>query len=163
MKRLFKYMLFFAVAFSIASCGKYGDDFEDGYQTGDPTGEDNRDTNMNYVDRSLYDRARIYPGMVGANVRRIPDTTIMLDLNFKWVKSSDLRVNGAPSPLYSTGLYAAAGENIRITVPPGVLGLTVQVGAHRANVTGKDPLRRDPIIYTVKEIGRASCRESDDI
>lgn len=152
MKRLTKYMLFFVVAFSIASCGKYGYDFEDGYQTGDPTGEDNRDTNMNYVDRSLYDRARIYPGMVGANVRRIPDTTIMLDLNFKWVKSSDLRVNVAPSPLYSTGLYAAAGENIRITVPAGVLGLTVQVGAHRDNLTGKDPLRRDPIIYTVKEL-----------
>src|SRR5690606_33655787 len=106
MKRLTKYMLFFVVAFSIASCGKYGYDFEDGYLTGESSGEDNRDSKMNYVDRSLYDRARIYPDMVGANVRRIPDTAIMLDLNFKWVKSSDLRVTVAPAPLYSTGLDA---------------------------------------------------------
>src|SRR5690606_34331163 len=118
----------------------------------DPTGEDNRDTDLNYVDRSLYDRARIYPGMVGASVRRIPDTTMMIDSNFTWVQSSDLRVNVAHATFYSTGLSAAAGYNIRMTGPPGVLGLTVQVGAHRDNLTGKDPLRRDPIIYTVKEL-----------
>jgi len=152
MKRLFKYLFVSVVVMALASCDKYGYDVEDGYQKGDDSGEEVPDTDMSYVDRSLYDRARIYPGLVGDGVRRIADTTVMLDLNFKWVKTSDLRVSVTPSPLFSTGLYAAAGENIRITVPQGVVGLTVQVGAHRDNLTGKDPLRRDPILYTVKEL-----------
>ncbi|TJZ59740.1 hypothetical protein FAZ15_12620 [Sphingobacterium olei] len=135
----------------LVSCGKYGYEFEDGYQTGDPTGKD-VETDMSYIDKSMYDKARIYPGMVGANVRRIQDTTINLPLNFRWISAIDLKVGSAPGPVFSTGLYAPAGENIRITVPAGIIGLTAQIGAHTDDLTGKDPLRRQPLIYTVKEL-----------
>ncbi|NGM61613.1 hypothetical protein G5B30_06745 [Sphingobacterium sp. SGG-5] len=152
MKRYLRFLVLSIGIITVVSCGRYGYEFADGYQQGDADGKTPPDNDMTFVDRSLIDRARIYPGLVGENVRRIPDTTIMLDLDFKWIKSIDLRVQVTPTPILSTGLYAAAGENIRITVPNGVLGLTVQVGAHRDNLTGKDPLRRDPIIYTVKEL-----------
>src|SRR5690606_27169680 len=124
-----KKLFFICAALSLlASCGKYGYDFADGYQQGDPDGNDpGNDTSMTWIDRSMYDKARTYPGLVGANVKRIQDTTINLPLNFRWVNSSDLKVSVVPSPVFSTGLYAPAGENIRITVPEGIIGLSAQI------------------------------------
>lgn len=149
-----KKLFFICAALSLlASCGKYGYDFADGYQQGDPDGNDpGNDTSMTWIDRSMYDKARTYPGLVGANVKRIQDTTINLPLNFRWVNSSDLKVSVVPSPVFSTGLYAPAGENIRITVPEGIIGLSAQIGAHTDDLTGKDVLRRQPLLYTVKEL-----------
>lgn len=149
MNRNFLYILSFMAIMS--SCGKYGYEFEHGYQSSDSTGT-GKDTSMSYVDLTMIDKARVYPGLVGANVKRIADTTINLPLNFRWIRSYDLKVNVTPQPLFSTGLYAPAGENIRIVVPEGIIGLTAQIGAHTDDLTGKDPLRRQPVIYTVKEL-----------
>lgn len=137
----------------VSSCGKYGFEFENGYQQGDSTeSEILSDTTMFKADKSLYHRARIYPGLVGQNVVRIKDTTISLLMNKEYVSAFDYKVSYVPPPTYSTGLYAPAGENIRITVPEGVIGLTVQIGVHTDNIAGKEAPRRDFIIYTRKEL-----------
>jgi hypothetical protein len=154
MKRNFKNIILVALSIlALASCGKYGYNFEDGYDKGDPDASGiDTDTTMSVADKSLYHRARIYPGLVGDNVKRIADTLITFDMDYVYVSSNDLKVNVVPKPIFSTGLYAPAGENIKITVPAGVTGLRVQVGVHTDNLTGKDPLRRDPVIFTVKEL-----------
>lgn len=136
----------------LAACGKYGYDFENGYQKGDETGTDPDDTSLEYIDKSMHDRARIYPGLVGNGVHRAMDTTITMDLNFRYVRPSDLKVSVTPRPIFSVGLYAGAGENVKIEVPNNVLGLTVQIGVHTDNLSGQSPLRRDPLITTVKEL-----------
>lgn len=135
----------------LTSCSEYGYNFEDGYQTGEASGS-GKDTSMNYVDRTMLDKARIYPGLVGENVKRIQDTTVSIPLNFRLITAEDLKVSVTPRAIFSTGLYAPAGENIKITVPKGIVGLTAQIGVHMDNLNGKDPLRREPLIYTVKEL-----------
>ena len=153
MKRNFRKFCVLASVLALVSCGKYGYDFVDGYQDGDKESSGiSTDTTMNVADKSLYHRARIYPGLVGDNVRRIADTTITFDMNYVNVTAQDLKVSVVPKPIFSTGLYAPAGENIRIIVPEGVIGLTAQIGVHTDNLSGKDPLRRDPIIFTKKEL-----------
>jgi len=136
-----------------ASCGKYGYDFADGYQEGDSTASFiETDPNSSLADKSMYGKARVFPGLVGDNVRRLEDSVVLMDLKFDYVSSRDLRVGVVPPPIFSTGLYAPAGELIRVEVPSGVLGLTMQIGVHMDNLTGKVPLRRDPVIYSVKEL-----------
>lgn len=154
MKRNFKNIFLAAFAvMSLSACGKYGYDFVDGYDKGDRDPSPiEADTAMNVADKSLYHRARIYPGLVGDNVKRIADTVVTFDMDYVYVSERDLKVSVVPKPIFSTGLYAPAGENIKIIVPEGVIGLTVQVGVHTDNLSGKDPLRRDPIIYTKKEL-----------
>lgn len=153
MKRNLRKFCVVASLLALTSCGKYGYDFVDGYQDGDKESSPiSTDTTMNVADKSLYHRARIYPGLVGDNVRRIADTTITIDMDYVKVTANDLKVSVVPQPIFSTGLYAPAGENIRIIVPEGVIGLTAQIGVHTDNLTGKDPLRRDPVIYTKKEL-----------
>lgn len=137
----------------LAACGKYGYDFEDGYQQGDKDpSEIVTDTTMFVADKSLYHRARIFPGLVGDDVKRIVDTTVTFDMDYVYVSSQDLKVSVVPRPIFSTGLYAPPGENIKITVPNGVIGLTVQVGVHTNDLSSMDPRRRDPLIYTRKEL-----------
>jgi len=136
-----------------ASCSKYGTEFADGYQSGDPNESPlTTDTTMGKADKSLYHRARIYPGLVGEKVARIQDTTISLQLNRAYVDKTELKVASTPVPVYTTGLYAPAGEVIRITVPAGMIGLTAHVGVHIDNITGVDAPRRDALLYTQKEL-----------
>ncbi|HCU45213.1 M60 family metallopeptidase [Sphingobacterium faecium] len=144
---------FCAIMALASSCGKYGFDFEDGYQKGDSTESPIlTDTTMGKADKSLYHRARIYPGLVGDNVNRIKDTTLSMLMDREYVSPFQYKVSYTPPPIYSTGLYAPAGEVVRITVPQGVIGMTVQVGVHTDNITGKDAPRRDNIIYTRREL-----------
>lgn len=136
-----------------SSCGKEGFDFKDGYQKGEDTESPIlTDTTMGKADKSLYHKARIYPGLVGETVKRIKDTTISLLMDKEYISAFKYKVSYVPPPIYSTGLYAPAGEVVRITVPAGVIGLTVQVGVHTDNLAGKDAPRRDNIIYTRKEL-----------
>lgn len=154
MKRKYINGLFALLAIlTMNACGKYGYDFVDGYQTGDSTASPiETDTTMFVADKSLYPKARIFPGLVGDNVMRIKDTTIRMDLNFEYASAQERMVSVVPPPIFSTGLYAPAGELIRVVVPQGVIGLTIQIGVHMDNLSGKVPLRRDPIIYSVKEL-----------
>lgn len=154
MKRRIKQTVFFLLTLGmLASCGKYGYDFQDGYQQGDDSASTIiTDTTMYVADRSMYAKARIFPGLVGESVPRITDTTIYFDLDFQLVKASDILVSTTPKPIFSTGLYAPAGENIRIVVPENILGLTVQIGVQTDNLSGLVTLRREPVVYTVKEL-----------
>lgn len=153
MKRNFKSFCIVASLLALTACGKYGYDFEDGYQVGDKESSPiSTDTTMNFADKSLYHRARIFPGLVGDNVKRIADTTLTFDMDYVNITAKDLNVSVVPRPIFSTGLYAPAGENVKITVPAGIVGLTVQVGVHTNDLSSLDPRRRDPIIYTRKEL-----------
>ncbi|WP_286863030.1 MULTISPECIES: M60 family metallopeptidase [Sphingobacterium] len=152
-KRYLVFGLFVGLMAFASSCSKYGIEFPDGYQSGDSTETALvTDTTMGKADRSLYHKARIYPGLVGENVTRIKDTTISMLMNRKYVSSYEFKVSVTPAPIYTTGLYAPAGEVIRITVPTGAVGMTVQIGVHTDNITGKDAPRRDPILFTRKEL-----------
>lgn len=142
-----------AILLIIVSCGKYGYDYKDGYSEGDKDPSTIlTDTAMNVADKSLYHRARIFPGLIGEQVKRIADTTVTFNMNYQNVSARDLTVRFTPLPIFSTGLYAPAGENIRIVVPSGVLGLTVQVGVHTEDLSYLSTLRRDPIIYSKQEL-----------
>lgn len=152
-KRNIIFAALFGMASLVTSCGKDGYDFKNGYQEGDDLESPlMTDTTAGKVDKSMYSRARIYPGLVGENVNRIADTTLSILMDKQYITPFEYKVSNTPPPIYSTGLYAPAGEMVRITVPEGIIGLTVQVGVHTDNITGKDAPRRDNIIYTVKEL-----------
>lgn len=138
----------------LPSCKKYGTTFADGYVDGSANeqGTITVDTAMSRVDRTMYSRARLFPGMVDAAEPRLVNEKITLDLNFSSSTAAMLRISVAPTPQFSTSLYAPAGELIKIIVPAGISGLTVQVGGHTDNLSGQDPLLRDPIIYTLKQL-----------
>ncbi|RYG17782.1 MAG: hypothetical protein EOO07_10350, partial [Chitinophagaceae bacterium] len=102
--------------------------------------------------RSAYTKARIFPGLVDASEPRLTDAKFTLDLNFVDQTSENLRIKVAPRPQFSTGYYAAPGELIKLIVPEGVNGLSMQIGGHTDNLAGKAVLLRDPLIFTVKAL-----------
>lgn len=147
-------LLMLLVLMGFISCKKYGYKFDDGYNASGEVVSDGMplDTMMQQVDRSMYSRARIFPGMVEPTEPRVKDAKVILDLNFSASNGDLLRINVAPEPQFSIGYYAPAGELIKIIVPAGVNGLSVQVGGHTDNLTGKEPLQRDPIIANIKKL-----------
>jgi len=155
MKRIkvFGFLLMNVLAFN-ACTKEYGYDFENGYTTTEfpDTVTVDLDTSMYKIDRSKYIQARVFPGMISYDEPRVEDYPVDIDLNYIEVPSSDLRISVAPGNWTSTGMWAPAGELITIKVPEGVYGLQAQIGAHTDNLTGKDPLQRDPIIYNRKQL-----------
>jgi hypothetical protein len=137
----------------ILSCKKYGYHFENGYDKNtDLPANVTVDTTMGTIDRSKLDKARIFPGLVDTKEPRVKNEKFTLDLNFSKQTAEKLRISVAPRPQFSTGYYAAPGELIKIEVPAGINGLSVQVGGHTDDLTGQIPLKRDPMIYTVKQL-----------
>ncbi|WP_051691645.1 M60 family metallopeptidase [Pedobacter borealis] len=142
-----------ALLVTVTACKKYGYEIPDGYpDNSQNVAEGTIDTNMKMIDKSMYSKARVFPGLVDQSEPRVKDVQFTLDLNFTDQTAQNLRISVAPSPQYSTGFYAAPGELIKIVVPAGVDGLTVQIGAHTDNLSGKFPLLRDPIIYNRKQL-----------
>lgn len=139
------------VAFT--ACKKYGYEVPDGYpDDSQNVSEGTIDTNMKLIDKSMYAKARVFPGLVDQTEPRVKEAQFTLNLNFTDQTAQNLRISEAPSPQYSTGYYAAPGELIKLVVPAGVDGLTVQIGAHTDNLAGKFPLLRDPVIYNRKKL-----------
>jgi len=133
---------------STVSCKKYGYNISDGYPDDSKNVEDGQiDTNMRIIDKSMYAKAKVFPGLVDQKEPRVVNAKFTLDLNFTDQTSQNLRISVAPQPQYSTGFYAAPGELVKIVVPEGIEGLTVQIGGHTDNLSGKFPLLRDPVIY----------------
>lgn len=151
-KKLLASLLLLLILNSLFGCSKnYGISYPDG------TTDNNHpldtfdlvlDTSRTKIDRSQFNAARAFPGLVGITEPRLSNYKVPLDLDYVQVRSADLRISVAPGGYFSTGLYAPAGELIIIDVPADIYGLQVQVGAHNDNLTGKDPLQRAPIIYT---------------
>lgn len=115
------------------------------------------------VDASMYFQARIFPGLVDTLTERHTDATLHLDLSKPFVSPQDYgfvrKIIGtevaqiAPQPIYSTGLFAGAGELVTITIPEeNVYGLTVQVGIHSDDLSSDATYFREPIVFTRKTL-----------
>ena len=155
MKKIFFISLIFSATLwsLLGGCRKkFNYSFENGW---DSLGIDTTsliDTGNYMVDKSLYDEARIFPGLVGDAQPRLQDTVISIDLSKMYLPPTTLGVSNTPKGFFSTGLYAAPGELVRITVPTGVNGLSIQIGSQMDNLTNVSSRRRDPIIYTVQQL-----------
>jgi len=135
------------------ACKKYGYNIPDGYpDNSENVAGGSIDTNMKVIDKSMYAKARVFPGLVDQSEPRVQNAKFTLDLNFTDQTADNLRIQVAPEPQYSTGYYAAPGELIKIDVPAGIEGLTVQIGGHTDNLSGKSPLLRDPVIYMRQQL-----------
>jgi hypothetical protein len=151
--RFIKLTTIIAIVCSLAACKKYGIEVPDGYEDASANKNDvTVDTNMKNIDRSGYAKARLFPGLVDQVEPRVTNRDFTLDLNFANQTAENLRIQAAPEPQFSTGFYAAPGELIKIIVPAGVNGLSMQIGGQTDNLSGKVPLLRDPIIYAVKAL-----------
>ncbi|RZL50905.1 MAG: hypothetical protein EOP00_02035 [Pedobacter sp.] len=151
--RFLNYILILLLSIGFTACKKYGIEVPDGYD--DASQNPNNvsiDTNMSNIDRSGYAKARIFPGLVDQSEPRVTNQKFTLDLNFSPQTKDILRISVAPLPQFSTGYYAAPGELVKITVPAGINGLSVQIGGHTDNLSGKVPLLRDPIIFSRQQL-----------
>ncbi len=155
MKRFFSTCSVFILIVIAASCSKdVGNyDFENGYSSGvfpDTIGDLSFNTDPSRIDYSKYSEARLFPGLISDEEPRYDAVVVPIDLDYVNVTSSDLRISVAPGTWQSTALYAPAGELITIEVPPGIYGLTLQIGAHTASgASAKNPTpQRDLLIYT---------------
>lgn len=151
--RFFNLTAIVAIVFSLNACKKYGIEAPDGYD--DASGNQANvtvDTNMKNIDRTGYAKARLFPGLVDQSEPRVQNVSFTMDFNFANQTANNLRIAAAPEPQFSTGFYAAPGELIKIIVPAGVNGLSMQIGGHTDNLSGKVPLLRDPIIYNLQPL-----------
>jgi hypothetical protein len=151
--RFLNYFAILLLASCFTACKKYGVAVEDGYDDASLNQKSiTVDTNMANIDRTGYSKARVFPGLVDQTEPRVNNQKFTLDLNFTPQTTDNLRIQVAPQPLFSTGYYAAPGELVKIIVPAGVNGLSMQIGGHTDNLTGKVPLLRDPIIYNKQQL-----------
>lgn len=154
-RNLIRYTLgFFSLFWMAQSCDvAYQYDIENG--TDEYTGDESNvtiDTTL-AIDISMYDKARIFPGLVDtAAERRIADTTISLDLSRVYLSPQELGVTATPQPIYSTGLYAGPGELVIVNVEGNMMGLSLQIGSHTDNLMNTGAASREPIVYTTKAL-----------
>ncbi|MGA6120332.1 M60 family metallopeptidase [Sphingobacterium anhuiense] len=149
----FTALLSMTMLLAVTSCSKYGYNIPDGYPDNSKNTADGViDTNMKLIDKTMYAKARVFPGLVDIEEPRVVDAKFTLDLNFTKQTTLNLKISVAPEPQFSTGYYAAPGELIKIVVPQGIEGLSVQIGGHTDNLTGKSPLLRDPVIYMRQQL-----------
>lgn len=120
--------------------------------TGDYTSETGGDYYQGGgIDVSHYDRARIFPGLVDTlTEKRLEETVLEIDMSHQTADNSKAGLVYTPLPVYSTGLYAGAGEKVTIILDEDVKGLTVQIGIHTTDlsVLTDTYLGRDPKIVT---------------
>lgn len=104
------------------------------------------------IDVSMYESARIFPGLVDTLVDNTVNMTLTLDLTKKYIPSYELDMQQVPRPIYSTGLYAGAGELITITINDNTMGLSVIIGSHLDDLTDISPYLRLPVVTTSKQL-----------
>lgn len=104
------------------------------------------------IDVSLYDKARIFPGLVDTlTEKRIDETVVNIDLSYRSVAATNVNLSITSPAIYSTGLYAGAGEKITILLDDDIKGLTAQIGIQSrdlSSLSGVSYLERDPKIVT---------------
>ncbi len=134
------------------SCKKdYGYSFEDGYsktEVVDTFGNQDLDTSKYKIDRTQFNLARVFPGLVAISEPRIKNTKVTLDFDFVYANNANLRISVPPQGWFSTGMYAPAGELIQIDVPAGEYGMIAQIGAWDDDLTSITTKLRAPVIYT---------------
>lgn len=148
---------------TVSSCDTdYDLDIPDGWDTN--KGDESNVTvdTLIGIDASMYDKARIFPGLVDTLREAHIDTVLHLDLSKTYVERESYRFTSPvignrgenmPQPIYSTGCYAGAGELIKIEVPAGSpYGLSVQIGAQTDDLSKTSSYFREPIVYTRKSL-----------
>ncbi|QKJ31079.1 discoidin domain-containing protein [Mucilaginibacter mali] len=151
--RFLNFIAILLLAGGFTACKKYGIAVPDGYEDASQNQKSiTVDTNMANIDRSGYAKARVFPGLVDQTEPRVTNQKFTLDLNFTAQTADNLRIQVAPQAQYSTGYYAAPGELIKLVVPAGINGLSMQIGGQTDDLTGKAPLLRDPIIFNRQEL-----------
>ncbi|MBF0651526.1 discoidin domain-containing protein [Dysgonomonas sp. GY75] len=124
----------------------YTYDIEDGLDDNSKDGPNITVETDEGIDVSMYEEARIFPGLVDTLKEKHIEATIVLDLNKNYTDSITLGVSKVPEPIYSTGLYAGAGEKITIFVEGQTMGLKVTIGAHMDDLTSLNPYLRLPVV-----------------
>lgn len=118
------------------------------------------------IDRSMYSEARVFPGLVDTLTEHHVDTTIMINMNQpytsghglklfapSYLSSGNVNYERVPQPIYSTGVYAGAGELVCITLPEGnTYGLTAQIGVHTDDLSNEATKLREPLAYFQKTL-----------
>ncbi len=104
------------------------------------------------IDVSMYEKARIFPGLVDTLTEaRLAETQVEIDLSKRPVGGNDVNWTIAPASIYSTGLYAGAGEKITIDLNEDIKGLSIQIGVHSTDLTsliGNGYVERDAKVVT---------------
>ncbi len=142
------YGLWVLLIVSAVACKRnYGDNVVNGFDQGQPSANANGGTTGNMGnDFSKLDQAKIFPGLMAATEPRI-SVPVTINLAYKYVRNTDIKVVSTPQPTFSTGLYAPAGEMVTVDVPAGVSGLTVQIGGWTDNITNTAIQGREPVLY----------------
>lgn len=169
MKRTLLYIasFFFIGSISLGSCVdvEYEYDMENGFDDNASEVPSVTVDTLQGIDVSMYEQARIFPGLVDTLTDVRTDTTLLLDLSKPYVNnntagyfsffSTDANyIETMPQPIYSTGLYAGAGELVTIRVPQegNTWGLSVQVGMQTGNLGEGDSYLRQPVVFTRKAL-----------
>ncbi len=151
LKAIFVGILIFTFFFSCKKEDKVAPEQNDNMERPDSTKSPMDSTiTQTWPDSSRMEQARIFPGLVGANVQRLDNETVSLNLDYHEGKK-DLRVKQVSEPLFSTGLYAPAGEKITINVPE-TEGLSVQIGAWTDDLYEEGLQKRSPLIFVRKRL-----------
>lgn len=104
------------------------------------------------IDVSHYDKARVFPGLVDTlTEKHIDEAVVNIDMAYRAVVADNVNLAAASPAIYSTGLYAGAGEKITILLDDDVKGLAVQIGIQTrdlSSLSGISYLERDPQIVT---------------
>ena len=93
-----------------------------------------------------------FPGDVPLNAARV-NKTVTVNGTFAGLPSQFGYAGARADGRMSTGLYAAAGEVVNISVPQNVVGtgVNILVGAHTDKLWNKDTLSRHPVIFRTFE------------
>lgn len=104
------------------------------------------------IDVSHYDKARVFPGLVDTlTEKHIDEAVVNIDMAYRAVVADNVNLAAASPAIYSTGLYAGAGEKITILLDDDIKGLAVQIGIQTrdlSSLSGISYLERDPRIVT---------------
>ena len=89
-----------------------------------------------------------FPGDVPLNATRV-SRTVTVNGTFAGLPSQFGYAGARADGRLSTGLYAAAGEVVNVTVPQHIVGtgVNILVGAHTDHLWNKNTLSRHPVIY----------------
>lgn len=149
-----KYNIFIISIFItlLCACHEAGSDIESAfddhvYDDANITVETN-----NSIDVSMYDQARIFPGLIDTALTVRTDTTVVIDQSRRYISASQLNLAFVPEAIYSTGLYAGAGELITFIINDNVQGLSVQIGSQMDDLSALAVPMRTAKIYSSKAL-----------
>lgn len=144
----------------------YRFDFEPGIDTNASDSANVTIDTLQGIDVSMYAQARVFPGLPDTLETHI-DTVITLDISQEYREATELGLKATlfstserdedwdiiPQPIYSTGTYAGAGEQICIDIKDNnAWGLSVQIGMQTEDLSSMDSYLREPVVYTCRKL-----------